>query len=35
MKQVLIIQRGPPWPSGDDAYLPSVSSQVRVSAGFP
>ena len=23
----------PPWPSGYDAWLPSVSSQVRVSAG--
>ena len=25
----------PPWPSGYDAWLPSVSSQVRVSAGSP
>ena len=26
----------PPWPSGYDAWLPSVSSQVRVSqAGWP
>ena len=25
--------RDPPWPSGYDAWLPSVSSQVRVSAG--
>ena len=24
--------RDPPWPSGYDAWLPSVSSQVRVSA---
>ena len=27
--------RDPPWPSGYDAWLPSVSSQVRVSAGSP
>ena len=25
----------PPWPSGYDARLPSVSSKVRVSAGSP
>ena len=28
-------RRDPPWPSGYDAWLPSVSSQVRVSAGSP
>ena len=28
-----IIQRDPPWPSGYDAWLPSVRSQVRVSVG--
>ena len=27
--------RDPPWPSGYDAWLPSVSSQVRVSTGSP
>ena len=27
--------RDPPWPSGYDAWLPSVSLQVRVSAGSP
>ena len=27
--------RDPPWPNGYDALLPSVSSQVRVSAGSP
>ena len=31
----LQIQRDPPWPSGYDASLPSVSLQVRVSAGSP
>ena len=32
---VLPRNRDPPWPSGYDAWLPSVSSQVRVSAGSP
>ena len=34
-KAVLSFVRDPPWPSGYDAWLPSVSSQVRVSAGSP
>ena len=29
------VTRDPPWPSGYDAWLPSLSSQVRVSAGSP
>ena len=32
---VLDSTRDPPWPSGYDAWLPSLSSQVRVSAGSP
>ena len=31
----MIFSKDPPWPSGYDAWLPSVSSQVRVSAGSP
>ena len=35
-KKVFITTVGnPPWPSGYDACLPGVSSQVRVSAGSP
>ena len=30
-----IDKRDPTWPSGYNAWLPSVSSQVRVSAGSP
>ena len=29
------MRAGPPWPSGNDAWLPNVSSQVRVSAASP
>ena len=29
------VDRDPPWPSGYNAWLPSVSLQVRVSAGSP
>ena len=32
---VLEGQRDPPWPSGVNAWLPSMSSQVRVSTGSP